>query len=602
MINQQKFTELKAKYNIPQDHVKYSDSNFLYFILTKADLDIDLLNDVDWDWLNNNKLSQTLKSLEKKQEQQCKSLVKDFSSIYDKYCFIFRENPNEILALKPPINFYSKQQLKKANKIFSILNKLDSLGNLNKLDIAYLQQNKLNEAKFNELLYFLKLKTKYCVTHYAFVSPNDRLFTILSKLEKEIPLTDQEVQLLNTHNLTTVLESYELQQRKREEEFVHLKEKYQATQFLDTSPNNRLYTILINIETNNFLTDDEIKWLNDNNLNDIVTFADFLTLKVKYKATANEDLSASSHLYKVLKKIDADIILHEQDINFLKKRELTETITIAVDRYGKYLINQIKLRQQLNDVQLQWIAKNERHDIIQFALTKHFQELKQKYQVENCLENSHESPLYLILKKLDQNQRLDATEIAYLQDKNLFFGQIYTVYHTIEAHFYEAEYKQTGNKWNLPNISSHWRKADQPKTALKSTDNIDLDKIKEGKLKSAILTTRGGAFRDVEQLDEAEKCARQAITFQPSSHHPYTLMGAICYDRYQRSEGDEWFRKAIERGASPDSIDSEIKKSLSRMKNLNKRDQMSRDLLKKDSRRYSWASKFLSKKIIKVDP
>ncbi|HBW58597.1 MAG TPA: hypothetical protein DEF27_12660, partial [Oscillatoriales bacterium UBA8482] len=148
-----------------------------------------------------------------------------------------------------------------------------------------------------------------------------------------------------------------------------------------------------------------------------------------------------------------------------------------------------------------------------------------------------------------------------------------------------------------PNISSHWRKADQPKKALKATENIikDFDNIKDNKLKSAILTTRGGAFRDISQLDNAEKCARQAIEFQPSSHHPYTLMGAICYDRYDRYEGDKWFKKAIERGASPESIDVEIKKSIARMKDKNKKDQMIRDLLKQDSRRYSWANKYLSK-------
>lgn len=73
-------------------------------------------------------------------------------------------------------------------------------------------------------------------------------------------------------------------------------------------------------------------------------------------------------------------------------------------------------------------------------------------------------------------------------------------------------------------------------------------------------------------------------------------MGAICYDRYQRFEGDRWFEKAIQRGASPDSIDSEIKKSIARMKDNNQRDKMIRELLKKDSSRYSWARKYLSKK------
>jgi hypothetical protein len=76
-------------------------------------------------------------------------------------------------------------------------------------------------------------------------------------------------------------------------------------------------------------------------------------------------------------------------------------------------------------------------------------------------------------------------------------------------------------------------------------------------------------------------------------------MGAICFDRYDRYEGERWFEKAIERGASRESIDVEIKKSVARMKDKDKRDQMIRDLLKKDSHRYSWANKYLSK--IEID-
>lgn len=370
---------------------------------------------------------------------------------------------------------------------------------------------------------------------------------------------------------------------------------------MESSLNSPLFKILNNIEAGKLLKIDEINWLNDNKLINTVTIADFVALKFKYKATENQDLSISSHLYKVLKKIDSHTPLPESDINFLKKKKLIETLNIAIDLYTNYLISQIESGQELNEAQLQWIEKNQRQDVINLGKTKHFKNLKLKYQVDQFSDTSPESQLYLILKKLDQNQCLDATEIAYLEDKNWFRSEtkknIYIAYHTIEAEFYEVDYQKTGNKWNIPNISSHWRKADQPKKALKATENIikDFDHIKENKLKSAILTTRGGAFRDIPQLDNAEKCARQAIEFQPSSHHPYTLMGAICYDRYDRYEGDKWFKKAIERGASPESIDSEIKKSVARMKDKDKRDQMIRDLLKKDSRRYSWANKYLSK-------
>lgn len=314
----------------------------------------------------------------------------------------------------------------------------------------------------------------------------------------------------------------------------------------------------------------------------------------------------------MLQKINSDTPLPETDINFLNKRKLTKTINIAVEKYASFLVNKISLGEELNKQELDWIEKNKKKDVIKLGKTKHFNQLKEKYEVEAFSDDFPESKLYLILQKLDNNKRLDTTEIVYLQEnklptnqrlynfeykeKTLFSGKIYICYHTIEAQFYEDDYKKTGNRWNLPNISSHWRKAQQPKKALQSTENINFDQLKEDKLKSAILTTRGGSFRDIDNLNEAEKCARQAIKFQPSSHHPYTLMGAICFDRYQYNEGEKWFAEAIKRGASPNSIDSEIKKSIERMKDKQKRDKIIKDLLKKDPQRYNWARKYLNKK------
>jgi len=56
----------------------------------------------------------------------------------------------------------------------------------------------------------------------------------------------------------------------------------------------------------------------------------------------------------------------------------------------------------------------------------------------------------------------------------------------------------TGSKWNLPNASSHWRKADEPQQALQVMNNLDIAKIPENKLKSALLTNRGGPCLDIE--------------------------------------------------------------------------------------------------------
>ncbi|MCC3418733.1 MAG: hypothetical protein JGK28_12405, partial [Microcoleus sp. PH2017_07_MST_O_A] len=337
----------------------------------------------------------------------------------------------------------------------------------------------------------------------------------------------------------------------------------------------------------------------------------FAVLKVKYKATTYEDSSLSSHLYKVLKKIDLDNQLGEQDINFLKKRKLTETITLALDKYAASLKSKIQSGEPLSEADIDWLQKNGREDVITFAEKTRFAALKSKYEVSDYKDKTPSSPLYAILQKLDKGERLEPTDVAWLEEnkieasqpsnsyygwqeerryqgQRLFSGKIFTAYHKIEALFYEQEYKNTGNKWNLPNASSHWRKAEQPRSALKLTENLEFDKIKENKLKSALLTTRGGAFRDINKLDDTEKCALKAIEYQPQSHHPYTLMGAICFERGQFLEGERWFNEAIKRGASPRDQDAEMKRVVKNAKN-GKRREVVEYLLKKDPQRYAWA-------------
>jgi Tfp pilus assembly protein PilF len=92
-------------------------------------------------------------------------------------------------------------------------------------------------------------------------------------------------------------------------------------------------------------------------------------------------------------------------------------------------------------------------------------------------------------------------------------------------------------------------------------------------------------------LDEAEECATQAIESQPESHQPYTLMGAICYDRREYSEGDEWFEMAAERGAN--DTDDEIERIVRMTKDKDKRAEVAKYLLSKDPERYAWATSYL---------
>ena len=348
----------------------------------------------------------------------------------------------------------------------------------------------------------------------------------------------------------------------------------------------------------------ELDWLKQHELTETIAIIqeleqkrEFAALKIKYKATQHEDSSPSSHLYKVLTKLELENQLGEQDINFLRKRKLTETIAIAQQKYVSTLKYKIKSGQQLSESEIDWLQKNGLEEIIVLAQQKHFAVLKSKYRILDPGNELPLEPLYTIMQKLERQERLDPLLVVRLIEERLLSreGEIAIAYHRLEALFYEQEFQHTGSKWNLPNASSHWRKADEPQQALQVTNNLDIAKIPENKLKSALLTTRGGAYRDIGQLDEAERCARQAIEYQPNSHHPYTLMGAICYGRGEYPQGDDWFNEAILRGAKPDDVDYEIKRVVRDTKDENKRREVVEYLLKKDSKRYAWAKPYLKK-------
>lgn len=215
-----------------------------------------------------------------------------------------------------------------------------------------------------------------------------------------------------------------------------------------------------------------------------------------------------------------------------------------------------------------------------------------KYDV-HISTKSLDSYLYDILKNLNSNKRLNDTEKLWLIENKLLNRKtkIYIQYFTIEAEFFEKEFKKSKNYWNLVNASAQWRKAEKPSHALTLTDNLDMENIKPAKLKSALLTTRGGALRDMNRLVEAEKCAHSAIVHYPDRHDPYTLLGALCFDTGRYAEGTIWFEKAVEKGAKPQDQDSEIRRILQK----NHDPKLIAHLLNTDPSRFAWVKSFANK-------
>lgn len=582
-VQVQHLAALKSKYQA----TKYEDSSpssLLYLILRKADLEFEI-TDFEWNWLLEHELLETIEAIEQeplRKAEEPRKLDAEFSQLKSK----FKVTRHRDLRLSSPL--------------YPILWKLDSENHLTDLEVKYLQEQGLTQtvAIVEDMARFAALKAKYRATEYPNCSLDSPLYQILKQLDAREILSDVEANWLFNNQLVDTLEIFWQQKAVWEAEFAQLKDKYKASEYQEKSVSSPLYPILKNLDADMQLSESELNWLEKHQLSETLNIVleieqkrHFAELKVKYKANESEDSSLSSHLYKVLKKIDLDNQLGEQDINFLKKRNLTETITIALDKCVASLKYKIKSGEQLSEADIDWLQKNGREDVITFAQEKEFAALKVKYRIID--HDFPFDPFYAIMVKLEKEERLDPVLVVQLIQQKLLasHGKIAIAYHRLEALFYDREYERTRNKWNLPNASSHWRKADEPESALKVTENLDFDQIKENKLKSALLTTRGGAFRDIDKLDDAEKCALKAIEYQPQSHHPYTLMGAICYERGQYSQGDDWFNKAIKCGAESEDIDSELKRVVKNAKD-EKRREVVEYLLTKNPQRYAWAKAY----------
>ncbi|MEQ8969482.1 MAG: hypothetical protein RIE73_03700 [Coleofasciculus sp. C1-SOL-03] len=564
-LQEKHFRFLAAKYQVNKIE-DISAHKFLYLILRKADLGIQV-SDLELNYLAKNNLFTTVDIIQL--QQYAKNDITRLNS--------------EFLQLRVKYRIPETIDIPIHSSIYWVLVKLDCGNTLEDSELELLNSQGFAEtvSLVQEIRYFAQLKNKYKATHHLDRFPESSLYPILKKVEAKEQLNDSEAEWLLEASLEETLEIYwqQEEQRKAELEFLELKSKYQVSDYPDYSISSPLFSILKKLDENEDLSNSECEWLEQEKLHGLVTIdqqrkdrKSFAQLKEKYKATQYSDSEPSSHLYTILRNLE---------LNQLKVSNLSRDLQILLDN------PQFKISEQ----DINWLIKEELHETAEIAQKLHFKYLKNKYQIID--PRLPINPFYEIMLKLEREERLDPKQVVQLIEENQLSrsGKIAIAHYRLEAIFYEKEYKRTGNRWNLPSASSNWRKANESDKALKVTDQINWTKVRESALKSALLVTRGAAFRDLRRLDEAEDCATQAIESQPESHQPYTLMGAICYDRSEYSDGDEWFEMAAERGAV--DTDDEIERIVRMTKDKDKRREVAEYLLKKDPDRYAWASSYL---------
>lgn len=220
-------------------------------------------------------------------------------------------------------------------------------------------------------------------------------------------------------------------------------------------------------------------------------------------------------------------------------------------------------------------------------------ELKEKYGLNEYVDPADYPKLMGLVRVLDRGNRIGPEDFAWLSAHGwnkyspYLTLELETRYHRIEARSLADEFSRTGDSWCAVNASKHFRKCGQSEQAKRLLEGIDVSRIRDVKLKSALCTTRGGVMRDLGGLDVAFELGCKAHDLTPRDFRPCTLLGAVSYERGDCEQGRVWYEKAVKRGFDEAAVDGELKSIFFRL-DPKKQAVMRAHLLGMDTVRYKW--------------
>jgi hypothetical protein len=329
-------------------------------------------------------------------------------------------------------------------------------------------------------------------------------------------------------------------------------------------------------------------------------------LAIKYYI---EDIPESSipgsFLANLINRIEvAPDFIPEVTKNCLRKKQLRSLLKyackqISLKEFSEAAIAEQSKRkleaEQIKKKQIKQAAinaeKNKKRKIINKIL--------KKYDLSISFINHGDiKKLKYIIEKADHGSRLNQDEIAWLMitrkghHAGYYTQKLREKYHSNEAEFYSLKFIRTKNPWDIINASSHFRKCNQSRKANLILIKINADKFKSKKIKSAFNTTFGGVKRDLKNLDEALSLGSEAHLLTPKDFRPCTLLGAVNIEIGNYDEGQSWYKKAIERGATEKSVDDDLRSIFMRLDKSNRKD-LAIFLYENDPERYSWVKKYI---------
>ena len=280
-----------------------------------------------------------------------------------------------------------------------------------------------------------------------------------------------------------------------------------------------------------------------------------------------------------LAQAEAARLARESDPKYIAEMNLARTREAAMWEKRKLDLAQAEAARLARENDPQYIAKVKQ------------QKLRTRYGIHTDVEQRCFGRLMDILKRVDAGQRLSGEDFVWLSfvGKDYFTEELRAAYHRLEADSFTSEFKKTHDPWAAVNASGHYRKCGCAGEADSLLGTISVEQQKSLKLKSALCTTRGGVMRDLGRWNEALRLGEKAHAFRPDDYRPCTLLGAVHWDMGNYHLGQEWFAKAVERGAKDDDVDQELRNIFFRADEA-KRIQMREFLLREDPIRYAWVT------------
>ena len=179
------------------------------------------------------------------------------------------------------------------------------------------------------------------------------------------------------------------------------------------------------------------------------------------------------------------------------------------------------------------------------------------------------SRLDTLLSKLSKKQLISEVDFSWLVVNRFVTPTVHRTYYFILANNHYKAWEKTHRGWDFVNAVSCYRKAKNCLSIIEDIDNLKpFLNIKNKKLRSATLTTCGGVYRDIEQLDEAIKLGELAHNLTPDNYRPCTLLGACWIISGNTSLGLKYYQKAMALGFKEEDYYSDleyIKKTASKL-------------------------------------